>query len=319
MSEALLTPEETEALLSALRDGGASEGPEARPTQLGAPDTPLRRSLRVADEAAPRLAASLRDVVLRMTSTGVEVRERPCEVVARDVAEGASIDPQGTWTIRRGFDEIGTVSLGASAGRFVLDRRLGTSEVLLATTRPENRPTSSLERRVLEPIMQAVIETLGSSALALGQLTLGTFRPLDSEDHRRFSPVLRCVLRVTLPVPLGQPILDEVCIVLHAPALLPRPAGPKGIAEGRRMIAQGLSAVDVDLVAVLGRASGSVRGLLALEVGQILRLDSSPERPVPVCVDDVAVMRGMPRVHGGNLAVEITDRPAEAREHGGAG
>ena len=63
--------------------------------------------------------------------------------------------------------------------------------------------------------------------------------------------------------------------------------------------------VEVEVVAILGRTTTTVRALLALERGSVLRLDSAPERPVDVRVDGVTVLRGMPVVKDGNLAIEV--------------
>ena len=66
-----------------------------------------------------------------------------------------------------------------------------------------------------------------------------------------------------------------------------------------------ISDVEVEVVAVLGRTASTVRALLALERGAVLRLDGAPDRPIEVRVDGVTVLRGMPVVKDGNLAIEV--------------
>ena len=76
---------------------------------------------------------------------------------------------------------------------------------------------------------------------------------------------------------------------------------------GRTMprVIDALGDVEVDLVAVLGRCPFTVRSLLALDCGSVLRLDGAPETPVELQVDGVPVLRGMPVVKDGNLAIEV--------------
>ncbi len=66
-----------------------------------------------------------------------------------------------------------------------------------------------------------------------------------------------------------------------------------------------VASVHVTLAARLGRASLTVRELLAMEVGSLVRLDRTPGAPIDVRIGDHVVLRGVPVVRGGNLALEI--------------
>ncbi len=67
-----------------------------------------------------------------------------------------------------------------------------------------------------------------------------------------------------------------------------------------------LDEVDVTITAVLGRAEMTVRDLLRLEVGDIVRLDRDPEAALDVLIEGVAKYAGIAAVRQGNMAVTLT-------------
>lgn len=73
-----------------------------------------------------------------------------------------------------------------------------------------------------------------------------------------------------------------------------------------------LSEVDVELAVILGRAGMNLERLLTLEVGDVLRLDTDPDQPLVICVEDVEKLFGHPTLLHGNIAVEIADPPPSA-------
>ncbi|MEM1348302.1 MAG: FliM/FliN family flagellar motor switch protein [Myxococcota bacterium] len=66
-----------------------------------------------------------------------------------------------------------------------------------------------------------------------------------------------------------------------------------------------LRRVDVDVHVELGTAELTLKELLGLAPGQVLRLDSSPDHALTVRVSDVPKYRGRATVHHGNLAVTL--------------
>jgi flagellar motor switch protein FliM len=66
-----------------------------------------------------------------------------------------------------------------------------------------------------------------------------------------------------------------------------------------------LGPVEVTVSAILGRAELNLERLLSLEPGQIIRLDSDPEEPLVICVEDVPKLNGFPTMQRGNLAFEV--------------
>ncbi len=71
--------------------------------------------------------------------------------------------------------------------------------------------------------------------------------------------------------------------------------------------------VEVDLVGVLGEASMTLRELLELQPGDLLRLDRDPAGTLDLWVQDVPKLAVRPTVRQGNMAV-IVECPLEEPE-----
>jgi flagellar motor switch protein FliM len=63
--------------------------------------------------------------------------------------------------------------------------------------------------------------------------------------------------------------------------------------------------VPVEIVAELGETQYSVRELLELQCGDVLKIDAGPEDLVTLRVSDIPKYEGFPGVAKGNRAIEI--------------
>lgn len=68
--------------------------------------------------------------------------------------------------------------------------------------------------------------------------------------------------------------------------------------------------------AELGRCVMTLRELLSLQVGQVVRLDREPNNPITVFVEGTPKLMGNPTVWHGNIAVEITSRVTDDEAEG---
>lgn len=285
---ALLSEEESDALFAAMRDGRIP----AEPTSLAAPDAPLQRVLKDARALGPELAVTFREAVMRLANATCVVNEPTTAVVSRDER------PETVrWELRRDGAPIGVFAISTTFALHLLDRRLGTNELLLTEERQSRpREVSNLDRRMLEPIARSMAELLIEQKLVEGEISIGG----DVEPA-----IATPVLRMTMAVSVGS-IEGEVTILLHPAAVLSGELDRVTRDADKRRLAGLLGSVEVELVAVLGRINTSVRELLALEAGAVLRLDAAAERPIVVTCDGIVLMHGMPRAQEGQLAVEIT-------------
>jgi flagellar motor switch protein FliM len=120
------------------------------------------------------------------------------------------------------------------------------------------------------------------------------------------------MLRLPLSVSLGLDSNEELSLVLTGTAIKPpkldekTPEPVKSNGDRGRMAAR-LALAELEMVVVLGRAATSVRKVLSLNVGDVLRLDEAPTAPLQLFVEGQKKMLGSPVVSHGNIAVEVTE------------
>lgn len=72
--------------------------------------------------------------------------------------------------------------------------------------------------------------------------------------------------------------------------------------------------VMIDLVAILGETTLSLKDILELEVGDVIRLNTHFDEEISIAVDGVEKFKGIPGRHKGNYAVRITKVTGEVIE-----
>jgi flagellar motor switch protein FliM len=311
--EPLLSTDETDALLQAMRNGaGASNS--AKEVELGSADERMRKSLGKADEVARDWAAEVRKVIRRMLGVSASVREMTTDIVPYSVSQQA-VPPGAAVCVLRGPDgAVCFLVMGPGLTSFVLNRRLGgaapaqTNSVTVAED--VRQFLSPLDRRIVKPFCEEVISTF-VALWGVDEITLEIAevlgKPIDMPRLGQFEPLLRMPLSVSLHMDSN----EELSILLggaavRAPKVEEKPAEPV-VASGdkSRMVAR-LSMAELELVAVLGKSQSTVRNVLSMSVGDVLRLDEAPTSPLQIFVEGQKKMIGAPVVSHGNIAVEIT-------------
>lgn len=314
-SQPLISAEESDAIIAAMRAGSLRPEPVAPPPssrpadpatglsahtmQIGAPDGPLRKSVEAADRAAVDLASIVLDKLLELASVIAGATLIPAEVTTVEAAAAPYISTAAAWDVVCG-DETGlraTIVVGGQLAETLLARRFGAADAVARPT-GAGRGLSNLGRRVLTPFAQACVDCVASALMAdASRLRLVAA----GSTPTKVAPFAPC-LTVGVRARVGD-LEDDVLCLLYSEGLT-HAARPSAGGDRDRWT-KILGDVDVELVARLGAASTSVRELLALGVGSVVRLDGAPERPVGVWVDGAAVLEGMPQVHEGNLAIEV--------------
>jgi flagellar motor switch protein FliM len=300
--EPLLSAEETDALLDAMKTSG-DDRREAMTLDLASPEARLRRHLGSADRAADAWRESLVRTFLRHTGILPSLDVVSVDVVAPDLYFGR-IEP-GTCLLRARVDGGALAVLADSTlTSFALDRRLGAP---LATTRDPERTAprlllSAVERRVLRPFFDDLLALPGLRVEGEAVLEVGGTTMSQHGD-----PLLVVDLRVDLG--LGAAPLVYGFELAAARRAFPEEAPPpvrEGSARERRTMGSRLRDAEVEVAAVLGEAESTVSALLALKKGEILRLDTPASSTVELRVEGVPALLGRPCVEHGNLAVRIT-------------
>jgi flagellar motor switch protein FliM len=307
--EPLLSTDETDALLQAMRSNGAAVT-SAKEVELGSAEQRLRKSLGRADEVAREWATEVRKLLRRMLGVSASVRESqadiiPYSVMAQSIAPGA-----GVCVLRTEEGALGFLVMGPGLTSFVLNRRLGGGADQVPGQADDVRSfLSAVDRRIVRPFCEEVVAALihcwgeDEVAIAVSEVLA---RPIELPRMGQFEPLMRLPLSVSF----GMDSNEELIIVLSGTAIqLPKadekPPEPVNTGDRERMVAR-LTLAELELVVVLGRANTSVRDVLALSVGDVLRLEEAPTAPLQVYVEGQRKMYGAPVISHGNIAVEVT-------------
>lgn len=315
-SEPLLSGEETDALLDAMREGasGASDK-KVEGLDLTAAEPRLRGALIMADKASKQLEENFWRLMLRQLGCPTTLEPSPSEITPYSVLREAIAPGSAVATLSDKDGGCGLAIVGPELVSFILDRRLGAPVSLTADNdgapAPVRETLSNVDLRVFKLFMTELAEAFSaawcSSAVAI---QVEKLVPLDELPALpQFEPLLRIPIRVT---PSGAAPAD-VIFSLTAPMVsttMPEPpklTAPPPTPSQKRQMKSRLNATDVTVAAYLGTQRSSVREILDLNVGDVLRLGGAPNEPVRVYSGGIVVMRGMPVVHHGNLAIEITE------------
>lgn len=105
-------------------------------------------------------------------------------------------------------------------------------------------------------------------------------------------------IRLVLPMAAMRPFEKRLALTTVSPPLASDTAW-------REQVETALTDVPIELVAVLGEANLTLRDLLALEPGDLLRLDRDPAGVLEMRVEGVPKLAVRPTVTQGNMAAEI--------------
>lgn len=305
--EPLLSSEETDALLHAMK--GSSKRPSIDTVRLGAADQKLREALAEVDRIAPDLARTLSTVFLRITGTALTVKSEPSDVRILAPYRSSLIASTAIATFAGPQGGLGILSLEPPLATFALDCRLGAGVVRESE---QTTTLSKVDRRLLRPLMSDWVGALSAHLwTSAEELSFDSIlqRPEDLATLNAETPILCLVFRAENDGKL----LGEIQFALTPESLRGRASTSarksddqptKGHSE---VLLSRVPEIEVDVAAVLGRAPSTIIKLLALNVGDVIRLDSVPGAPISICVGGARVLRGMPVMFHGNLAVEVSE------------
>lgn len=207
-------------------------------------------------------------------------------------------DASGAW---------GAMILNGPCLARLLEGSLGNSQVSEGASLGE---TLTLAQRVLiAKIAERLAKDLQEAIRKETGLTLsiGSGRAIapDDEDVEELADGLFLDLSLE-----GDGDAASIVVGLRADALneAVRDREEPDVQRGDPRVADALLDVEVPLVAELGRLSLGLRRVVGLEVGQILRLPTLVENPVPLSIGGVPKFQVTPVTSRGQLAVQIVRR-----------
>jgi flagellar motor switch protein FliM len=309
-NEPLLSLEETNALLDAMRSGSEGTTP-VESLDLTSAERPLRDALATADSCARALAEAIDKLMLRSTGCSSSTEELPAEIIPYKVVRSAIPPGSAIVAFRANDGSLGVMTIGSALVSFILDRRMGAPLGKELPSEPRAM-LSLLDRRLLEPFSQSVVELFAkhwcddAKAFPAGPVLS---QAADLPMLPQFEPLLQLVFRVTPTGVAG----DQVMLALSSgivsrakTSARPLVIHSEPTSIDRARMTSAIYGTSIDAVAILGQHHSTVRELLALRAGDVLRLESTPEEPVDVRIGDKVVFHGMPVVRRGNLALQVT-------------
>ncbi len=328
MPGALLNTDEINALMTAIEDGRVAPEAAAR-TRGTATNYDLTSQDRVIHRQMPTLDA-INEQVATMFGMGIAGRTRLTVRVTSGPASmlrfadfNSLLAPPATVTV---------MSLGKGGSQALLVLEPGLADAMIAaalgdkrgrTDEPTPAPSQSDARRDFTMVERNVLRRLigvFNDAMSTAWAPVLPFKPevLRFETDPRLAVIapsnetavlcsfeLEGAIRGVIQLALPYTAIESARKALMSPPML-HSVSDKGFANALRTE---INQVEVDVTAILGKASMTIDQLLDLEVGHVLTLGTSEGASLPVFVQGKAKFTGQPKVLGGAIALELDAGP----------
>ena len=302
MTDALLDPQEMEAIQAAMRETAPRRGshaPDREPTRLA-----LIADDRTADVARPILIG-LATRSIRMATRGLKSHlpgNWKLDVIGAETVEGSAAKEElrGGWVAGMHADDAEIV---IAAHGPIIDlaaaRRCGASATE-PTAADTTKTPSAVSLRLFQPAGRSLLDSWNSAwrEVFSSELTVSTDLGIVSRLIES-----RTVVRVALA--FSGDITGRLQIYARPEAIVPRPIALAAFKANALRIANALSHVPVEIVVELGTLRMTMRELRRLQRGSAFTLQGFVDSRVPVYCEGVLKAWARPVVCRGVLAVQI--------------
>jgi flagellar motor switch protein FliM len=267
------------------------------------------RALRIINGSFARLLSSSLTSYLR---TAVQVKPAAVEQVTYDEYIRSLSSPTVTYVVTVApLPGQAVVELNLPVAQSVLDRLLGGAGILSA--RP--REMTEIELALLQKVGVLLLTGLREAWANVVRLQPTTQEPVLTPEFvhvtlpgettvaMRFEISLLNMsggMSICIPHPVLQPVLEALTSQVWVTS-----SARIDDEDDRQGAKEQLTQVDLDVTALLGQTRLSMRELLALNAGTILKLDTAANGALPVRVGEHVKFHGRPGVNGKNLAIKI--------------
>jgi flagellar motor switch protein FliM len=267
------------------------------------------RSLRILHESFARL---LGQSLTSYLSNGVQVRLTMLEQGTYD----EYLQSLPTPTV------IYVVALAPLPGQVVIELNLPVARVLMdrllgGTGSPATRTgeMTEIELALLKTVGQFILSSLREAWTNVIPLRPTMQEPVLSPELAQFATMAEATVMLVLevsvfkttgtismciPYQVLQPILENLTSQVWFGG-----AAPAVAEDSRFQMGDRIGQVSLPLTVELGSTEMTVRSLLDLHAGQVIRLNTNATGELPVLVDDHVKFMGQPGLSGKNLAVQI--------------
>ncbi len=328
MAGALLNTDEINALMTAIQDGrvapeaGARTRGTATTYDLTSQDRVIHRQMPTLDAINEQIATMFGMGMAGRTRLTVRVTSGPASML-RFADFNSLLAPPSTVTV---------MSLGKGGSQALLVLEPGLADAMIAAALGDKRgrsdeptpaPAQGDARRDFTMVERNVLRRLigvFTDAMSTAWAPVLPFKPevLRFEADPRLAVIapsnetavlcsfeLEGAMRGVIQLALPYTAIEPARKALMSPPML-HSVSDKGFATALR---QEINQVEVDVAALLGKASMTIDQLLDLEVGHVLMLGTSEGASLPVFVQGKAKFTGQPKVVGGAIALEIDAGP----------
>jgi flagellar motor switch protein FliM len=213
------------------------------------------------------------------------------------------------------------VEINHNVARGILDRLLGGSGMVVN----QNREMTEIELALLKTVggflanslrdawsgVVALEPSIGEPALSpeFVQVTLASETTVMLVFEISLLKTTGTV-SVCLPHPVIQPVMDKITAQVWSNA-----SSQKVTSDSPLEVHRELTPVPLEVSVGLGNASLTVRELMKLAEGQVIKLDLLANSSLPISIGDGAKFWGRPGLMGKNLAVQVTPSPEQEGAH----
>ncbi len=268
------------------------------------------RSLRILHESFARMLGSSLTSYL---SAGVQVRLTMLEQGTYDEYIQSLPTPTVIYVV--GLAPLpgqAVIELNLPVARVLIDRLLGGTGSPAART----AEMTEIELALLKTIGQFIMSSLREAWSNVVPLRPTMQEPVLSPELAQFATMAEATVMLVLEVSLFkttgtismcipyqvlQPVLDSLTTQVWIGGTPTRAQD----GDSRDQMGDRISQVMLPITVELGETELTVQALLELQTGQVLRLNTSANGPLPIRVDDRVKFEGQAGLSGRNLAVQI--------------
>jgi flagellar motor switch protein FliM len=208
------------------------------------------------------------------------------------------------------------VELNLPVARVLIDRLLGGT----GAPTPRTAEMTEIELALLKTIGQFILSSLREAWSNVVPLRPTMQEPVLSPERAQFATMAEATVMLVLEVSLFkatgtismclpyqvlQPVLESLTSQVWVGGGSGGAASKAPDADSRGQMGDRISQVTLPITVELGETELTVESLLELQAGQVLRLNTSANGPLPIRVDDRVKFHGQAGLSGKNLAVQI--------------
>ncbi len=179
----------------------------------------------------------------------------------------------------------------------------------------KQRPITRIEQRITKGIIQRALSDLKDAWKVIADLNFNLERYETEGDFAQIAPLSEIVLLVSLEVTLGEQkylmnicfptfALDTVLAKLNSQNVGSLSIGKRDPEWGKILLKQ-VSQTEVEVIGVLGYTTLTLRQLLNLKVGDVIRTNISESSETQVIIGNKPRMWGKAGISNGRLAIKI--------------